>query len=67
MPSVLYHLRALLLAVSGCDKLDTMPQEGTFMKRMFAFRAIRRPPTYYPAAPLTPLRKSQSSPSATFE
>jgi hypothetical protein len=43
-PSVLYHLRALLLAVSGGDKLDTMPQEGTFMKRMFAFRAHPSPP-----------------------
>jgi hypothetical protein len=45
-PSVLYHLRALLLAVSGVHKLDTMPHEGTFMKRMFVFRASR--PTTLP-------------------
>jgi hypothetical protein len=29
---VLYHRGALLLAVSGGDKLDTMPQEGIFME-----------------------------------
>jgi hypothetical protein len=36
MPSVLYHLEALLLAVSGVAKLDTMPQESVFVERLFA-------------------------------
>ncbi len=51
-PSVLYHRVALLLAVSGGDKLDTMPQEGTFMERMFAIRAVPPLLPSYAAAPL---------------
>jgi hypothetical protein len=61
MPSVLYHLRALLLAVSGGDKLDTMPQEGTFMKRMFALRTTAPLPIHYAAAPLQQPRRLKSS------
>jgi hypothetical protein len=58
---VLYHRGALLLAVSGGDKLDTMPQEGVFMERPFALGTAFSLPVRYAAVPLTRPRKSQTS------
>jgi hypothetical protein len=49
--SVLYHRGALLLAVSGGDKLDTMPQEGVFMERPFGLDTAFSLPVRYAAVP----------------